>query len=131
MEYDLLIRGGHVVLPGTDGVPADIAIRAGRIAALLAPGNGADAAETLDASGLVVFPGAIDVHLHLGHGHDIARPRVAEDAAGETAAAVAGGVTTFIPYLLSAEPFEAIFDEVRAVTEAGTRVDFGYHFIIS
>ncbi len=131
MEYDLLIRGGHVVLPGTDGVPADIAIRAGRIAALLAPGNGADAAEILDASGLVVFPGAIDVHLHLGHGHDIARPRVAEDAAGETAAAVAGGVTTFIPYLLSAEPFEATFDEVRAVTEAGTRIDFGYHFIIS
>ena len=131
MEYDLLIRHGCVVLPGTDGVPADIAIRAGRIAALFAPGNGADAAETLDASGLVVFPGAIDVHLHLGHGHDIARPRVAEDAAGETAAAVAGGVTTFIPYLLSAEPFEAIFDEVRAVTEAGTRIDFGYHFIVS
>ena len=28
-------------------------------------------------------------------------------------------------------PFEAIFDDVQAVTEAGARIDFGYHFIIS
>ena len=131
MEYDLLVRHGCVVLPGTDGVPADIAIRAGRIAALFAPGNGADAAETLDASGLVVFPGAIDVHLHLGHGHDIARPRVAEDAAGETAAAAAGGVTTFIPYLLSPSRSKRSSTRCSAVTEAGARIDFGYHFIVS
>ena len=54
-----------------------------------------------------------------------------EDAAGETAAAAAGGVTTFIPYLMATEPFEDIFEDVRAVTEAGARIDFGYHFIIS
>ena len=78
-----------------------------------------------------MFPGVIDVHLHLGHGQDIARPRVPEDAACETAAAAVGGVTTFIPYLMATEPFEAIFDDVRAVTEAGARIDFSYHFIIS
>jgi dihydropyrimidinase len=131
MAYDLLIRGSRVVLPGTDGVSADIAVQAGRIAGVLASDSGAAANEILDASGLVVFPGAVDVHLHLGHGNDIARPRVPEDAAAETAAAVAGGVTTFVPYLLSAEPFETIFDDVCAVTEAGTRIDFGYHFIVS
>ena len=32
---------------------------------------------------------------------------------------------------MATEPFEAIFDDVRAVTEAGARIDFGYHFIIS
>jgi dihydroorotase-like cyclic amidohydrolase len=79
----------------------------------------------------VVFPGVIDVHLHLGHGRDIARPRVPEDAASETAAAAAGGVTTMIPYLMATEPFEAIFDDVRAVTEAGALIDFSYHFIIA
>ena len=131
MQYDLLIRGGRAVLPGTDGVPADIAIRRGEIAGILAPDSGVDAREILDASGLVVFPGVIDVHLHLGHGGDIARPRVPEDAAAETAAAAVGGVTTFVPYLMATEPFESIFDDVRVVTEAGSRIDFSYHFIIS
>ena len=32
---------------------------------------------------------------------------------------------------MATEPFEAIFDDVVAVTEKGARIDFGYHFIIS
>ena len=35
---------------------------------------------------LTVLPGASDVHLHLGHGSDISRPRVPSDADTETAA---------------------------------------------
>jgi dihydroorotase-like cyclic amidohydrolase len=131
MAFDMVIRGGTVVLPETDGVSADIAISNGKIAALLAPGATVEATKVLDASGKVMLPGIIDVHLHLGHGKDIARPRVPEDAAAETAAAAVGGVTTFIPYLMATEPFETLFDEVKAVTEAGARIDFGYHFIIS
>jgi dihydropyrimidinase len=131
MQCDLLIRGGRAISPGTDGVPADIAIRNGKILGVLAPGSGISAGEVLDASGLVIFPGVIDVHLHLGHGKDIARPRVPEDAARETAAAAAGGVTTFVPYLMATEPFEAIFEDVVSVTQAGARIDFSYHFIIS
>jgi dihydroorotase-like cyclic amidohydrolase len=131
MPFDLLVRGGSAVLPGTDGVRADIAIRDGKIAAIVAPDAGVAARETLDAAGLAIFPGAVDVHLHLGHGQDIARPRVPEDAAAETAAAAAGGVTTFVPYLMATDPFENIFEDVVAVTEAGARIDFSYHFIIS
>jgi N-acetylglucosamine-6-phosphate deacetylase len=67
----------------------------------------------------VVLPGAIDAHLHLGHGKDISRPRVPEDAAQETAAAAVGGITCFVPYLMATEPFETIFDGIRTVTEAG------------
>jgi dihydroorotase (multifunctional complex type) len=131
MQFDLLIRGGTAVLPGTDGVAADIAVSGEKIAAVLAPGTTVDAAETLDVAGKVVLPGVIDVHLHLGHGKDIARPRVAEDAATETAAAAVGGVTTFVPYLMATDPFETLFDEVKEITEAGACIDFGYHFIIS
>ncbi len=131
MPFDLVVRGGTVVLPQADGVAADIAISEGKIAAILAPGTEVDAAETLDVTDQVVLPGVIDVHLHLGHGKDIARPRVPEDAATETAAAALGGITTFIPYLMATDPFETLFDEVNAVTEAGARIDFGYHFIIS
>jgi dihydropyrimidinase len=131
MTFDLILRGGTAVLPDTDGVPADIAIKDERIAAILVPGTKAEARETVDVSEKTVLPGVIDVHLHLGHGKDIARPRVPEDAATETAAAALGGITTFIPYLMATEPFETLFDEVRQVTEAGARIDFGYHFIIS
>ena len=118
MSFDLVIRGGTVVLPETDGVAADIAISKGRIAAILAPETAVDAREALDVAGKTILPGVIDVHLHLGHGKDIARPRVLEDAANETAAAATGGVTTFIPYLMATDPFETLFDEVKAVTEA-------------
>ena len=78
MPFDLVIRGGTVVLPQTDGVAADIAISGEKIAAVLSPGTAVDGAKTLDAAGKLVLPGVIDVHLHLGHGKDIARPRVAD-----------------------------------------------------
>lgn len=129
--FDLVIRGGDAVLPGQGRTACDIAVRDGRIAAILAPGEAAPAREEISAKGLVILPGAIDVHLHLGHGKDISRPRVAADADRETAAAAKGGITTFVPYLMASEPFETIFDAVVGVTEQGARIDFGYHFIIS
>ena len=129
--YDLVLRRGRAVLPGSGVQTCDIAVRAGRIAALLAPGEACAAVEDWPIPGLVVLPGAIDVHLHLGHGNDIARPRVPADADRETAAAAQGGITCCIPYLLSTAPFEDMFAEVLAVTVAGARIDFGYHFIIS
>lgn len=131
MKFDLVVRSGTVVLPQTNGVAADVAISGGRITAVLSPGTEVETAEVLDVKGLTVLPGIIDVHLHLGHGKDIARPRVPEDAATETAAAAIGGVTTFIPYLMATDPFENSFDEVKSVTASGARIDFGYHFIIS
>ncbi len=131
MRYDLLLRGGSAVLPGLGPTTCEIAVKDGRIAAILARGAAAEAAEEWNVSGLVVMPGAIDVHLHLGHGKDISRPRVPGDAAQESAAAAAGGITCFIPYLMATDPFEDFWDEVIAVTEAGSRIDFGYHPIIS
>ena len=128
--FDLVIRGGRAVLPS--GLrTCDVAVRDGRIAALLAPGQSMPTETELDARGLVILPGAIDVHLHLGHGADISRPRVPSDAARETAAAAKGGITCLIPYLMATDPFESFFPDVRAITEAGARVDFGYHFCIS
>jgi dihydroorotase-like cyclic amidohydrolase len=129
--FDLVLRGGQVVLPGQGVTRCDIAVRDGRIAALLAEGTSAPAAEEVSLGGLTVMPGAIDVHLHLGHGADISRPRVPGDAAQESAGAVAGGITCFIPYLMATDPFERVLPDVIAVTEAGSRVDFGYHCIIS
>lgn len=64
---DLLITGGTVV-DGTGAAPrrADVAVHEGRIVAIGDPGTLAqDANDTLDAMGLVVAPGFIDVHTHL------------------------------------------------------------------
>lgn len=130
-EFDLIIRNGQAVLPGSGRAACDIAVRDGSIAAILAPGEEVAAQRELDASGLVILPGVIDAHLHLGHGADISRPREPLDADRETAAAALGGVTCCIPYLLSVDPYETLFDDVIQVTEAGSRIDFSYHFIIS
>jgi dihydroorotase len=63
--YDLLIAGGTVIDPGTGrSGPADVAIRNGKVAAVgdLAAQS---ARRTLDASGLLVTPGLIDLHAHV------------------------------------------------------------------
>src|SRR5689334_14703481 len=130
-QFDLVLTGGEILLPGSSPVAAELAISNGKFAAILAPGSPAPSRERIAIRGLTVFPGIVDAHLHLGHGKDISRPRRPEDAAQETAAAAAGGITTFIPYLMATEPFQSIFEDVKAVTEAGARIDFGYHFIIS
>ena len=65
-QYDLLIQGGHVIDPKNkvDAV-ADVAIAGGKIA-LVAPSIPAGQAKRIvNASGLIVTPGLIDIHAHL------------------------------------------------------------------
>jgi dihydroorotase-like cyclic amidohydrolase len=126
-----ILSGGLVVLPDREPTICDVAVRAGRILAIGNIPTADGPVERIDMRGLAILPGAIDPHLHLGHGKDISRPRVPADADQETAAAAIGGVTSFIPYLMSTETYDQVFEEVRAVTEAGSRIDFGYHFVIS
>jgi dihydroorotase len=92
---EMLIIGGHVIDPasGTDG-PRDVLLRDGRIAAVEMPGvlAGVETAEKIDATGCVVAPGLIDIHVHLrepGQTHK-------ETIATGTAAAAAGGFTTVV-----------------------------------
>jgi len=61
--YDVVIRNG-LVLDGSGGEPykADVAVTDGRIAALGA--NLGPAKEEIDAKGLLVTPGFVDVHTH-------------------------------------------------------------------
>lgn len=68
-EFDLLIRGGHVVDPrnGLDGI-ADVAIAGDRIAEVAAGIDPGRAGQVVDATGLLVVPGLVDLHAHLFHG---------------------------------------------------------------
>ncbi|HEX7252029.1 MAG TPA: amidohydrolase family protein, partial [Thermoanaerobaculia bacterium] len=89
MSSALLVRGGRVVDPqsGRDGA-FDLLLRDGVVAEVGA-GLTAAGAEVLDASGLLVFPGFIDLHSHLREpGREYA-----ETIASGLASAAAGGFT--------------------------------------
>jgi dihydroorotase len=65
-EYDFLIKGGRVVDPrnALDAV-RDVAIKDGKIAAVSAEIPASRAMKAVDARGLVVTPGLIDLHVHV------------------------------------------------------------------
>ena len=65
-DYDLLLRGGHVV-DGKNKLNAvrDVAIKDGKIAAVAEKIDPARATRTVDASGLYVAPGLVDIHTHV------------------------------------------------------------------
>ena len=88
----LVIRGGHLLDPaaGVDG-PKDLLLKDGRVVEIAAPGKLklANGSEAIDATGLTVAPGLVDIHVHLrepGQGYK-------ETIATGTAAAAAGGFT--------------------------------------
>lgn len=63
MAYDLIIRGGTIVDgTGMDRFTGDVAIKDGLIAAVGEVSG--EATEEIDASGMVVTPGFVDVHTH-------------------------------------------------------------------
>lgn len=66
VRYDLLIRGGHVIDP-KNGISAvrDVAIQSGKIAAVAPHLDPNDALHTVDATGLYVTPGLVDIHVHV------------------------------------------------------------------
>jgi dihydroorotase len=91
----VLIRNGRLIDPpnGIDA-PLDLLLRDGRVAAVEQPGtlNSVETEHTIDATGLVVAPGLIDIHVHLrepGQTHK-------ETIATGTSAAAAGGFTTVV-----------------------------------
>ncbi|NIN69062.1 MAG: amidohydrolase family protein [Anaerolineae bacterium] len=86
---DLAIIGGEIITEH-GRVCADVGIAEGRIVALGAPGTINDAAAQIDARGMLVLPGVVDVHFH---SRTPAYPERG-DFYTETRAAAAGGVTT-------------------------------------
>lgn len=90
----LLITGGRVIDPAHsfDAV-ADVLLRDGKIAALGAAAQQADAStERLDARGKIVCPGLIDLHVHLREPGQSAKETIATG----TKAAARGGFTTIV-----------------------------------
>lgn len=96
---DLNILDGTIVFPN-EQYHASIGIRDGRITEIGRRDKLKDAAETIDARGMLVMPGMIDTHVHIRGGKLGHR----EDFFSGTAAAAAGGVTTIIEMPVAAPP---------------------------
>ena len=88
----LLIKGGHLIDPAAKiDAPMDLLLSNGKVAEVAPSGKirgGAD--EKVEASGLIVAPGFIDIHIHLREPGQSYK----ETVASGTAAAAAGGFTS-------------------------------------
>jgi len=118
---DLLIRNGQVVI-GQSVIAADIAIDDGLISAIGPELSGAK--NEVDATGLTILPGLIDVHVHF---NDPGRADWESAHTGSRAFA-AGGGTLFFDMPLNSSPVTvnaAGFHEKRKVLESSSLTNFG------
>jgi dihydroorotase len=118
----LLVRGARTFPPGPGARAVDVRVRDGLIEAIGA-GLEAEGAEVLEADGLTIIPGLVDVHVHF-------RDPGLEHKEGwdhGSRGALHGGVTSVVevqnnaPLSISREALSARLEHVRA----SSRVDFG------
>jgi dihydropyrimidinase len=123
-RFDLVVRGGTLVIPGVGTVAADIGICGGRIAAI---GELAEAAaDVVDAAGKVVLPGIFDPHVHIGN-----ELSFEQEAQSETRAAILGGITTVGVMLRSLEDsYFRHFPAFRRAMDEMSYVDSVFHLQI-
>lgn len=128
-KFDVIVTGGNVVFEDYGPYRCDLGIKNGRIVAIQDDLSLVDCDEVVDATGLVVLPGSVDCHSHLG----IYRP-LDIDTRSETASSLVGGVTTLLSYFRTGQhymnktgPYKEIFPEVLDATKDNAYVDYGYH----
>ncbi|MBD2427743.1 dihydropyrimidinase [Phormidium sp. FACHB-1136] len=126
----VLIKGGRIVTAVDDYV-GDILVQEGRIEAI-GRSLSAETAEVHDATGLMVFPGGIDAHVHMETpmGNDVYTCDTFESG---TKSAAFGGTTTIIDF---AQQFhhdspKAALDRRLAVAEPQCSVDYAFHVILT
>src|SRR5262249_9170749 len=127
---DLVIRNGLIVT-ATGRTEGDIRVQGGTVAEIgkgLAAPDGA--AREIDAKGMLILPGGIDPHVHLG-----LRPGIAgsDDYTTGSRAALAGGVTT-IANFINQTPDEALsvtLSKAKEEVKAQAIADVLLHVIVS
>jgi len=124
-----LIKGGKVVSAAATKL-ADVLIE-GETIAQVAPGIDAAGHTVVDAAGMLVMPGGIDVHTHLDmpFGGTVS----ADDYEWGTRAAAIGGTTTLIDFALQSmgHPMAEAFKTWRAKSEGKACIDYGLHMAVT
>ncbi|HZT33730.1 MAG TPA: amidohydrolase/deacetylase family metallohydrolase [Bryobacteraceae bacterium] len=94
-QYDLLLKGGHVIDP-KNGVDAerDVAVSGGKVAAVEPAIDPARARQTIDLTGLYLTPGLVDIHAHLFHTTGIRNAWAGDESIDPDTLSFRTGVTT-------------------------------------
>src|SRR4028119_2488587 len=126
---DVLISGGRIITAVDDYV-ADILIRSGKIETI---GRSLEAptAKHYDATGLLVFPGGVDVHTHMEF--NLGDAQTCDTFESGTRSAAFGGTTTIVDFALQkrGECGKYTLEQRLAVAEPQACVDFGFHLILT
>jgi len=125
-----LIRNGTVVT-ARDTRAADILVEGERIKNI-APGLTADAdARVIDAAGMLVLPGGIDVHTHLDM--PFGGTTSSDDFETGTKAAAFGGTTTLIDFAIQPKGtrMRDALDTWWKKAESKASIDYGLHMIVT
>jgi dihydropyrimidinase len=125
---DLVIRNGWVVTP-RGIVSGGLAVKDGIIVQIGADLSLPEAEQTVDARGLIVFPGIIDPHQHIGLGMAQDEAKFVKDITTESVSAAVGGVTTLISTMggLNAETSVPPLEMSRNAAAKHSIVDFKFH----
>ena len=96
-RYDLVLKGGHVIDPKNqiDAI-RDVAISNGKIALVAASIDGSTASKVIDASGLYVTPGIVDMHVHVFHTTNIPAAWAGDYSVDPDSFSFRSGVTTMV-----------------------------------
>src|SRR5437016_11307598 len=113
MSRTLVVRGNHVIRPGSSGA-ASIHIQDGVIMAIDKFDSAPAGIELVDAGDYVVMPGVVDTHVHM---NEPGRTEW-EGFATATRAAAAGGITTVVDMPLNSVPPTTTVDHLRAKVSA-------------
>jgi dihydropyrimidinase len=123
-----LVRNGTVVT-ASDRYQADIFIDKG-VVSLIGQGLNLPADEVVDASGLLVMPGGIDVHTHLDM--PFGGTTSADDFETGTIAAAHGGTTTVVDFAIQnfGEGLYPAFEGWMKKAEGKAAIDYAFHMIV-
>ena len=122
-----VIKNGTIIT-ASETFEADVLVEDGVISAM---GRGLNAPDVIDASGLLVLPGAIDVHTHMEM--SAGGIRSADDFYTGTVAAACGGTTTILDFVAPA-PGQGLLDALAMrMTEALPKavVDYGFRMTVN
>ena len=123
-QVSTALIGGQIVQPGAGVFPADLGIRDGRIVLIAEPGTVIDATESVDVSGLHIFPGIIDPHAHIGLGGGM------DEYGPDSGAAAKGGVTTILYILIESGSYLDALSRHDSAAASSVHVDYGYHLTL-
>ncbi len=125
----MILKDGTIVTPHAIG-QGDVLIRDGKIADI-GPGLDDEGETCIDATGLFVLPGGVDVHTHFDL--DVGIARASDDFYTGTVAAAIGGTTTIVDHMGFGPKSCSLthqLDAYQLIAQGNAVIDYGLHGVL-